>query len=74
MIKKITLKLSGMHCISCSMNIDSELEDLTGVVSVNTSYPKSETKISYDDKVVSYGAIERSIQQLGYGVDQVASA
>ncbi len=73
-MKKVTLKLSGMHCVSCSMNIDSELEDLTGIISVNTSYPRSETNITYDEKVLAYPTIERTIQQLGYGVDQVASS
>jgi len=64
----MTLKISGMHCTSCSMNIDSELEELAGVVSASTSYAKSETKIEYDSEKVGLEKIKAVIEELGYGV------
>ena len=72
-MKTMILKLSGMHCISCSLNIDSELEDIPGILTINTSYPRSETKIMYDEKLVTVDLIKRTIEQLGYAVDRVAS-
>lgn len=39
----ITLKLSGLHCASCSLNIDGELEEVSGVISSNTSYARQES-------------------------------
>lgn len=64
----ITLKLDGMHCSSCSLNIDGELEDTEGVLSVKTSYPKSETTVEYDSHIVKLPAIKKVIESLGYKV------
>lgn len=64
----ITLKLSGLHCSSCSMNIDGEIEDLPGVHSVSTSYPKQESVINYDPKLVKPGHFKTVIEKLGYKV------
>ncbi|MCC6711269.1 MAG: heavy-metal-associated domain-containing protein [Candidatus Pacebacteria bacterium] len=66
--KSIMLKISGMHCTSCSMNIDSELEELDGVISASTSYAKSETKVEYDQEKVDLEKIKAVIKELGYGV------
>ena len=56
MVKK-KLKIEGMHCTSCAMNIDFDLEDLDGIKKAKTSYAKSETEIEFDpgklnDKVI----------------------
>ena len=64
----ITLKLSGLHCVSCSLNIDGALEDTTGVLSATTSYAKQETKINYDPKRVELSALRTIIEKLGYKV------
>lgn len=66
----ITLKLSGLHCSSCSLNIDSELEDLPGVISTSTSYAKQESTITYDPNLVSPAAFTPVIEKLGYQVLQ----
>lgn len=64
----ITLKLSGLHCSSCSLNIDSDLEDLPGVISTSTSYAKQESTIVYDPKVISREKFVTTIEKLGYSV------
>lgn len=64
--KIITLKIDGMHCTSCSMNIDGELEDLPGVISATTSYANSQTKVEYDPKKVGIKIITQVIEELGY--------
>ena len=64
----ITLKLSGLHCSSCSLNIDSNLEDLPGVISTSTSYAKQESSITYDPKLVSPAKFKTVIEKLGYQV------
>ena len=61
---KITLKIDGMHCTSCAMNIDGELEDL-GVKNVNTNYAKGETDVEYDEKI-TLQQIQEAILKLGY--------
>lgn len=64
----VTLKLDGLHCSSCSLNIDGELEDLPGVLSVSTSYAKQETIISYDPQLVSPSKFNKVIEGLGYKI------
>lgn len=64
----ITLKLSGLHCSSCSLNIDSELEDLPGVISTSTSYAKQESTITYDPKLTGPAHFKPIIEKLGYEV------
>jgi len=44
MIKK-KFKITGMHCSSCAITIDMDLEDLDGVKMSKTSYAKAETEI-----------------------------
>lgn len=64
-----TFKIIGMHCTSCSMNIDGELEDTTGVISASTSYAKSETKVVFDPKKIQPKKIQQVIGGLNYEVE-----
>lgn len=64
----ITLKLSGLHCTSCSLNIDGEIEEISGVISSNTSYAKQETVVVYDPKLANPSLFKKSIEKLGYTV------
>lgn len=64
----ITLKLSGLHCASCSLNIDGELEEVSGVISSNTSYAKQESVITYDPTLVKPTSFIKVIEKLGYKV------
>lgn len=68
MLKKSVFKISGMHCNTCSLNIDWELEEADGVTEVSTSYAKQETKITYDDKLISSEKIVEVIKKVGYDV------
>lgn len=65
----LILKIDGMHCSSCSMNIDGDLEDLDGIISATTSYKKQESKIEYDSSKVDEAQIRKVIENLGYKVD-----
>lgn len=65
---KITLKLDGLHCASCSLNIDGELEEQKGVISSNTSYAKQESVITYDPALTSPSLFKPIIEKLGYKV------
>lgn len=64
-METIKLKLSGLHCTSCALNIDMTLEDLPGVSS-NTSYQKSETEVTFDPKKTDLKSIKKTITDLGY--------
>ncbi|KKU45637.1 MAG: Heavy metal-translocating ATPase [Microgenomates group bacterium GW2011_GWA2_46_7] len=64
----ITLQLNGLHCSSCSLNIDGELEEMKGVISSNTSYARQEAIITYDPAVVDPSSFRTVIQGLGYKI------
>ena len=59
----ITLKLDGMHCSSCSLNIDGELESTSGVIKSRTSYPKSETTIEYNPLDINETKLQKIIEE-----------
>lgn len=65
MIKK-KLKIEGMHCNSCAMVIDMDLEDLEGVVKVRTSYAKQETEVEFDEDKVNLPLLLETIKKSGY--------
>jgi copper chaperone CopZ len=67
--ESLTLKIKGMHCTSCSMNIDGELEDLDGVFKAETSYAQSTTKVEFDSTKVTRDSIVGVITDLGYTVE-----
>lgn len=66
-IKK-KLKIDGMHCSSCAMTIDFDLEDLEGVSSVQTSYARQECDIEFDEKAVTLEEISKVVEKSGYKV------
>lgn len=67
-INKTKIKINGMHCSSCAMNIDFELEDLPGVNSARTSYARQEIDVEYDETKIKLSQIIEKIQKLGYKV------
>jgi len=70
---KIKLKIDGMHCTSCAMNIDFDLEDLEGVKIAKTSYAKQECEIEYDEEQVRTEKIFETIKKTGYSATPLES-
>ena len=60
------LKIEGMHCTSCAMSIDMDLEDLDGLQEARTSFAKQETDVVYDEEVVDLPKILQQIKKTGY--------
>ncbi|MCL5784192.1 MAG: cation transporter [Patescibacteria group bacterium] len=65
MIKK-KFKITGMHCTSCAMTIDMDLEDLEGVKASDTSYAKMETEVEFDPDKVTDNLVIETIKKTGY--------
>ena len=62
----VTFKISGMHCTSCSMNIDGALEDLDGVLEAKTNYASSTTQVQFDPQKTKVTVMIAEIKKLGY--------
>lgn len=58
-------KIEGMHCSSCAMDIDGELED-SGVEESRTSYAKATTEIKFDPEKIEEKKILTLIKKIGY--------
>lgn len=55
-----------MHCTSCSINIDGELEDTDGVIEAKTSYAKQQTEVVFNPEKISEKKIIEIIKNAGY--------
>jgi copper chaperone CopZ len=64
----VVFKIDGMHCVSCSLNIDGALEETEGVISATTNYSKSETKIEFDATKIDLDGLKKVIKDQGYGL------
>lgn len=69
---KKKLKIDGMHCTSCAMNIDFDLEDVQGVKSAKTSYASQVCEVEFDEEKVKIEVITQTIQKTGYKVKNTA--
>lgn len=65
-LQTTTLSIKGMHCNSCALSIDFDLEDLEGVKSAKTSYARQITEVEYDVGNISLEKIIEQIKKTGY--------
>lgn len=63
-MKKVVLNILGMHCTSCAMNIDGELEDTEGVKESRTNYAKQQTQVTFDPEIVSVNKLISIIRKI----------
>lgn len=64
--KKVKLKINGMHCTSCAMLIDGDLEDLEGVKSASTNYYKQECEVEIIAEKLEISKIIETVKKTGY--------
>ena len=65
-IIKNKFKICDMHCTSCAINIDFDLEDLDGVRCSNTSYASCVCEVEYDEEKLNHDEIIKQIKKTGY--------
>ncbi|HRN70112.1 MAG TPA: heavy-metal-associated domain-containing protein [Candidatus Woesebacteria bacterium] len=68
-MQKVKLNIFGMHCTSCAMNIDGELEDTEGVKEAKTNYAKQQTEVTFDPEKISIDKIISIIKKLDDSYD-----
>ena len=71
MIQIVKIKINGMHCVSCAMNIDGELEETEGILESNTNYAKQETEVKFDSEKLAVDVIVKKVQVLGYRTQEI---
>ncbi len=65
-MRNVVLKISGMHCVSCAINIDGELEDTEGVSESSTNYAKAQTQVSFNSSQIDLEKIITILEKIGY--------
>lgn len=65
-MKKVKFKIIDMHCTSCAMTIDGDLEDTGLVKSSKTNYAKGITEVEFDPSKISEQEILTTIRKTGY--------
>lgn len=68
-MKKTTLKISGMHCQSCVMLIDKELNRTKGIKSTVVNLATEKAGVEYDPKVLNEDKIIDIVKKTGYGAE-----
>lgn len=68
MVTKKVFKIIGMHCVSCAMNIDGELEETDGVKKSITSYAKQQTEVEFEEEKITEITITEIIKRVGYDI------
>ena len=63
---KVTLKLTGMHCTSCSVLIDTALEELPGIDSPKPSDADQKVEVEFAPTQIDAQRMIATIQSEGY--------
>ena len=58
--------INGMHCTSCSMLIEGELEDIG--VTARASYAKGLVEVEFDEGVTNNEDITKAVSRAGYSI------
>ncbi|MBP7875703.1 cation transporter [Candidatus Woesebacteria bacterium] len=64
--EEIIIKIDGMHCTSCALTIDEELEEIEGVHEARSSYAKGEVRVRVEPGAVQDRQLRVVIEKLGY--------
>jgi len=65
MNRKVTLKIGGMHCASCAVNIEKSLNKLLGV-KANVNYATEKAAVEYDEEKIDVEKIKQAVKKTGY--------
>jgi Cu+-exporting ATPase len=64
-----TVKVTGMHCASCALNIEKSLKKTKGVLSANVNYGSEKAYVDFDPSQTNLEKIHGVIKSRGYGVE-----
>jgi len=64
--QKEFIKIKGMHCASCAINIEEYLKDKDGIVSANVNYASEKAAVEFDPSKTNLDQIKQFISDTGY--------
>ncbi len=71
--KSANIKISGMNCASCALNVEKSLQNLEGVDKAHVNLGTEEAIVEYDPIKLKLPKLEEAVEEAGYEVinDQV---
>ena len=65
---KAELKISGMHCATCAINIEESLSQIRDVSNVQVNFGTDTAHVEFDPQKVSITELEKAVKDVGYDV------
>jgi Cu+-exporting ATPase len=66
--KKAELKITGMHCATCAVNIEESLSKIKDVSKASVNFGTDTAHVEFDPAKVSLPVIEKAVKDAGYDV------
>lgn len=66
--KKAELKISGMHCATCAINIEESLAKLNDVTHAQVNFGTDTAHVEFDPSKVTLAELEKAVKDAGYDV------
>jgi len=63
---EVTLKIDGIHCANCVLNIENALNKLDGVSDATVNLNSQKALVIYDSNLVTIGDMDKAIEDLGF--------
>jgi len=67
---KIIFKISGMHCASCAVNIESFIRKEAGIKSASVNFVSEKIYLEFDESKISAEKIKKIIEKMGYKISE----
>jgi P-type Cu+ transporter len=65
-IQKTTIGIAGMHCASCAINVEKQLQRLPGVVDASVNFASEQATVNFDPAVVDMKKLYAAVTGAGY--------
>jgi copper chaperone len=69
MMENVTLNVQGMSCGHCVKAVESSVNELNGIESVNVNLEEAKVTVAFDHAQVSVAQIKETIEDQGYEVE-----
>ena len=65
-VQKIKVKIEGMTCDACQDHVNHAINELNGILGINTSYANGNAIVEFDNTQTSIKEIETAVNSTGY--------
>jgi len=73
-MKRLYLKINGIHCKNCKELIEGEINVLKGIYKINLNLETNKATVEYNDQEISGHEIIREIEGLNYEVQKISES